>query len=163
MLQETMDELRGLAVERELDPEIRLPVPARLPADYVQDVSQRLVLYKRLASCREDVEIDRIRDELLDRFGALPPEADNLVEVIRLKVRARRLGVAVIEQQNGELVFTAAEQSQVDPRRLLNLLKQAGRGLRVAPGHRIHAPAPKGDAQKLISAARNVLASLGAS
>jgi transcription-repair coupling factor (superfamily II helicase) len=163
MLQETMDELRGVAVERELDPEIRLPVPARLPDDYVQDVSQRLVLYKRLASCREDVEIDRIRDELLDRFGALPPEADNLVEVIRLKVRARRLGVAVIEQQNGELVFTAAEQSQVDPRRLLNLLKQAGRGLRVAPGHRIHAPAPKGDARELISAARNVLASLGAS
>ncbi len=162
MLQETMDELRGKGVQREVDPEIRLAVAARLPDDYVQDVSQRLVLYKRLASCREDPDIDRIRDELLDRFGTLPPEAENLVEVIRLKVRARRLGVAAIDQQNGELVFTAAEQSQVDPRRLLNLLKQAGHGLRVAPGHRIHAPAPKGGAAELLVAARNVLASLGA-
>ena len=157
-----MDELRGKAVQREVDPEIRLAVAARLPDDYVQDVSQRLVLYKRLASCREDIEIDRIRDELLDRFGALPRDAENLVEVIRLKTRARRLGIASIDQQNGELVFTAAEQSQVDPRRLLNLLKQAGGGLRVAPGHRIHARAPKGGTPELFAAARNVLARLGA-
>ncbi|MBW2267057.1 MAG: transcription-repair coupling factor [Deltaproteobacteria bacterium] len=162
MLQETMDELRGKAVQHEVDPEIRLAVAARLPDDYVQDVSQRLVLYKRLASCREDLEIERLRDELLDRFGALPAEAENLMAVIRIKIRARRLGVAAIDQQNGELVFTAAEQSQVDPQRLLNLLKQAGRGLRVAPGHRIHAPAPKGGPRELFAATLNVLASLGA-
>jgi transcription-repair coupling factor (superfamily II helicase) len=162
MLQETMDELRGEAHEAEIDPEIRLPVPARLPEDYVPDVSQRLVLYKRLASCRDDAEVERIRDELLDRFGAMPAEAENLVEVIRLKIHARRLGVAAIDQQKDEIVLTAAEKTHVDPQRLVNLLTQARGGLRITPGHKIHAPAPQGGPEQLFRATRRLLANLGA-
>ncbi|HXV36087.1 MAG TPA: transcription-repair coupling factor, partial [Myxococcota bacterium] len=109
MLEETMDELRGKPHEAEVDPEIRLPVTARLPESYVSAVSQRLVLYKRLASCRDDAEIDRIRDELLDRYGALPDEAQNLFEVIRLKAHARRLGIAAVDLAKGEIVLTAAD------------------------------------------------------
>jgi transcription-repair coupling factor (superfamily II helicase) len=160
MLEETMDELRGRSHETEVDPEIRLPVSARLPDDYVSAVSQRLVLYKRLASCRDDAEVDRIRDELLDRYGVLPSDAENLFEVIRLKIRARRLGVASVDLSNGEIVLTAAEQSKVDPKRLLNLLHQAGGGLRVAPDHKIYARAPQGDPSALFAAARNLLANL---
>ncbi len=160
MLQETMDELRGKAIEREVDPEIRLPVAARLPEDYVPDVSQRLVLYKRLASCREDGEVDRIRNELLDRFGAMPVEAENLIAVIRIKIRARRLGIAAIDQQKGELVVTAAAQTKIDPSRLLNLLTQAGGGMRVAPGQRLYAPVPAGGADELFDAVRSLLANL---
>jgi transcription-repair coupling factor (superfamily II helicase) len=163
MLEETMDELRGKPHETELDPEIRLPVPARLPEAYVSAVSQRIVLYKRLASCRDDAEVDRIRDELLDRYGALPSEAEGLLEVIRLKIRARRLGVVTVDLSNGEIVLTVGEQSNVDPKRLLNLLKQAGAGMRVAPDHKIYAPAPDGDSAALFTAARNLLANLGAS
>jgi len=162
MLQETMDELRGKVVESEVDPEIRLPVPARLPEDYVPDVSQRLVLYKRLASCRDDAEVDRIRDELLDRFGVMPAEAENLIEVIRIKIQARALGVAAIDQLKGEIVLTAAEKTHVDPRRLLNLLTQARGQLRVTPGQKIHAPAPRGAPRELFSATRRLLANLGA-
>jgi transcription-repair coupling factor (superfamily II helicase) len=69
MLEETIDAMRGLAHEAEIDPEIRLPVPARLPEKYVPTVNERLVLYKRLASCRDDAEVDRLRDEILDRYG----------------------------------------------------------------------------------------------
>jgi len=160
MLQETIDELRGKPREVEVDPEIRLAVSARLPEDYVADVNQRLVLYKRLASCRDDAEVERIRDELLDRFGSMPSPAQNLVEVIRLKILARRLGVAAIDQQNGEIVLTAAEQSNVDPRRLLNLLTQAGGKLRVLPGHKIIAPAPRGESSAILAATRALLSNL---
>jgi transcription-repair coupling factor (superfamily II helicase) len=162
MLQETIDELRGLPQETEIDPEIRLPVPARLPEDYVPDLSQRLVLYKRLASCRDDAEVDRIRDELLDRFGSMPAPAEYLVEVIRIKIQARRLGVAAIDQQGGEIVLSAAEQTKVDPRRLVNLLTQARGGLQVRPGHKIVAPAPPGGHRELFTATRRLLANLGA-
>ncbi len=78
-------------------------------------VNQRLVLYKRLASCRDDAEVDQIRDELLDRFGALPPDAENLLQVIRLKILASRLGIAAIDAGRGELVLTAAPSTRVDP------------------------------------------------
>ncbi len=163
MLEETMDELRGKPTEHEIDPEIRLPVEARLPDEYVADVSQRLVLYKRLASCREDVEVDRIRDELLDRFGAMPEAARNLENVIRLKIRARRLGIVAIDYQQGELVLTAAQTTKVDPQRLLRLLTQARGGLRVTPGHKIHAPVPHGGSEKLFQAVQQLLDKLGES
>jgi transcription-repair coupling factor (superfamily II helicase) len=162
MLEEIMDELRGKSHETEVDPEIRLPVTAQLPESYVSAVSQRLVLYKRLASCRDDGEIDRIRDELLDRYGSLPDEAENLFEVIRLKSRARRLGIAAIDLTNGEIVLTAADQSKVDPQRLLDLLHQAGGGMRVAPDRKIYARVPKADTAQLFAATRNLLANLGA-
>ncbi len=162
MLQETIDELRGEVHEPELDPEIRLPVSARLPEDYVADVSQRLVLYKRLASCRDDAEVGRIGDELLDRFGPLPDVATHLIEVIRLKILARRLGVVVVDTQADELVLTAGEQSKVDPDRLVNLLTQAGAGLRVTPGHKIYAIAPVHDPAALLEAARQLFKNLGA-
>ena len=162
MLEEIMDELRGKPHETEIDPEIRLPVTAQLPDSYVSAVSQRLVLYKRLASCRDDSETDRIRDELLDRYGSLPDEAENLFEVIRLKSRARRLGIAAIDLTNGEIVLTAADQSKVDPQRLLDLLHQAGAGMRVAPDRKIYARVPKADTAQLFAATRNLLENLGA-
>jgi transcription-repair coupling factor (superfamily II helicase) len=162
MLAETMDELRGQTREIEVDPEIRLPVPARLPEEYVAAVSQRLVLYKRLASCRDDADVDRIRDELLDRFGTLPGQAENLLEVIRLKIRARRLGVVAVDVARGEIVLTAGETTSVDPQRLVNLLKQGGDGLRVAPNHKIYAPAPAGGGpEALFDASRRLLDNLG--
>lgn len=165
MLEETIDEMRGIARETEIDPEIRLPIPAKLPDDYVATVSQRLVLYKRLASCRDDDEVDRIRDELLDRFGSLPEMAENLLQVIRLKLLARKLGVAAVDVNAGEFVLTAAKETNVDPERLLRLMTQAGGGMRVTPGHQIIAPAPTGavDANEMFSAARRLLLHLGAS
>jgi transcription-repair coupling factor (superfamily II helicase) len=162
MLEQTIDELRGKVAAAEVDPEIRLPVPARLPEAYVASVNQRLVLYKRLASCRDDSEVDGIRDELLDRFGELPPETQNLTQVIRLKILARRLGILAIDVQRGELVLTAADATRLDPQRLVNLMTQAQSGVRVAPGHKIFAPAPQGDPVALVTAARRLLANLGA-
>jgi transcription-repair coupling factor (superfamily II helicase) len=163
MLEQTIDELRGKPREEEVDPEIRLPVPARLPDAYVDSVAQRLVLYKRLASCRDDSEVDRIRDEILDRYGPLPEPAESLVQVIRLKIQARRLGVACVDLANGEFVLTAAPATRVDPERLLRLMTQAGTGLRVTPSHQILAPAPAAaDAAKLFDAARRLMAQLGA-
>jgi transcription-repair coupling factor (superfamily II helicase) len=160
MLDETIQELRGVPQETQVDPEIRLPVPARLPEDFVAAVGQRLVLYKRLASCREEGEVDRIRDEILDRFGVLPVEAENLFEVIRLKIVARKLGVAAIDLANGELVLTAAESSRVDPSKLMSLLTQAGGGMRVAPDHKIYAPVPSDEPAQLFNAARRLLENL---
>jgi transcription-repair coupling factor (superfamily II helicase) len=162
MLEETIDELRGVARAPEVDPEIRLPIPARLPDDYVSVVNQRLVLYKRLASCRDDAEVDRIRDELLDRFGPLPAAAENLLRVIRLKILARRLGISAIDTARGEIVLTAGESTKVDPQRLVNLLTQANGGLRVTPDHRVYAPAPSADPAELFEATRRLLANLGA-
>jgi len=162
MLERKMEELRGVMHEPEIDPEIRLPIPARLPEAYVASVNQRLVLYKRLASSRADAEVDRIRDEILDRFGPLPTEAGNLIEVIRLKVLARKLGVLAVDVAKGEVLLTMAAAPNIDPQRLVNLLTQANSGLRVAPGHKIVAPAPDDEPGQLLETAHRLLTNLGA-
>ena len=162
MLEETIEEMRGRVRPKEIDPEIRLPVAAKLPEDYVPDVSQRLVLYKRLASAPDQADADRIRDELLDRFGPLPDAAANLLAVIRLKIAARQLGVAAVDIAQGELVFTAAESTRIDPKRLVTLLTHPTLGIRVAPNHKIYAPLPRErEAEQLFEAAHQLLAQLG--
>ncbi|MCA9509112.1 MAG: transcription-repair coupling factor, partial [Myxococcales bacterium] len=161
LLEETVEELRGTLREHEIDPEIRLPVQARLPEDYVADVSQRLVLYKRLSSAREEDDIARIRDEILDRYGPLPPDGEHLVDVIRIKALAARLGVVAVDLARGELVLTVGPSAKIDPQRLVNLLTGGSNELRVSPDHRIYAPAPlHGGAPALLDAAKSVLARL---
>ena len=162
MLQETMEELRGEIHKVEIDPEIRLPVEARLPESYVSDVSQRLVIYKRASSAHNDDEVAQIRDELLDRYGALPIEAENLFEVIRLKILARSLGIASVDLIRGDIVLQVSEATTIDPQRLVHLLTHSNLGLRITPDHKLHCPAPPlaAGATPLFEAAREVMTKL---
>ncbi|NNL65295.1 MAG: transcription-repair coupling factor, partial [Myxococcales bacterium] len=162
MLDETIEEMRGNTRAIEIDPEIRLPIAARLPEDYVAEVGQRLVLYKRLSSSHEDAEVDRIRDEILDRYGPMPEETENLLRVIRLKMVARRLGVAALDFAKGDLVVSAGEHTRIEPQRLVNLLQRAGSDMRVTPDHRIYVHVGSSDPEILFAAAHRALANLGA-
>ena len=137
-----MEEMRGTIHEETLDPEVLLPLVARMPDDYVDDVNQRLVIYKRLSSARDGNEVAQIRDEVLDRYGAMPDEGENLLQVIGLKIRARKLGIAALRLEGGEFALQVAESSQIDPQRLVAILNQASSGMRVTPDHRIFSPAP---------------------
>ncbi|MFP6655586.1 MAG: TRCF domain-containing protein, partial [Myxococcota bacterium] len=162
MLEEAVDDLSGRAHEEWLDPEIKLPVVGRLPEDYVPDVSQRLVLYKRLSGARDENEVALIRDELLDRFGRLPIEAGNLLEVIRLKISARRLGIARIKIVRGEIVLQVADRSPIDPDRLVQILSRSRGAIRVTPEQRLasKAPGPKAGSAGLFEATRTLLKEL---
>ncbi len=137
MMDEAMARLRGEKTTDAIDPEIRLPLPALLPETYVPEVSQRLALYKQLSSARDDDELAVLRGELLDRYGALPESAQNLLEVIRLKIRCRTLGVLSVEVKNGELQMRIAERTAVDPTRLVRVIGRPGAPIRAYPDRRL--------------------------
>ena len=137
LLEQAIAELRGQGGEELLEPEIRLPLAALLPDSYVSDVNQRLVLYKQLSSARDEAELAEIRDDLLDRYGALPGEARNLLEVIRLKIRCRSLGIEALDVAGGELVLRVHERSRIDPSTLVRLLNRPETPFRVTPDHKI--------------------------
>jgi transcription-repair coupling factor (superfamily II helicase) len=159
LLEEAIESLRGREPTPTVDPEIRLPIPARLPEEYVADVRQRLVLYKRLAGAPDTESVERLRDELLDRFGPLPPEAENLIGVIRLKVAARALGIASIGLEDGQLVLGAAPASRVDPARLVALLRERGE-IQVLPDQRVRTAADDRSPAGLFARAHWLLARL---
>ena len=161
LLEETVEELRGNPPTAIVDPEIRLPVAARLPDDYVPEVSQRLVIYKRLASATDDDEVARIRDELLDRYGPLPPEAQNLVQVILVKLRARQLGLPSVDYAGSALVFQTGPTSRIDPARLVDLLNDANARVRMGGDQKILAEAADKTPAALFGRALEVLDTLG--
>lgn len=114
-------------LDRPLDTgtEINLHIPALLPADYLPDVHNRLILYKRIASVRDEEALRDLREEMIDRFGVLPPPALNLFRQAELKSKASPLGIRKIDigPRGGRIQFDA-ESAAVDPQRLVGLLKR---------------------------------------
>ena len=94
--------------------QIALPMPAYLPEKYVFGSELRLKLYQRMARLRSEEEIEAMKQELLDRFGPLPPEAQNLLSQLQFKVWALRGGVESIAVESGQIVVRFGSLSQGD-------------------------------------------------
>ncbi|WP_447928803.1 transcription-repair coupling factor [Vreelandella sp. EE27] len=103
--------------------EISLNLPALIPNDYIHDVQQRLVMYKRIANTQSDSELKELQVELIDRFGLLPDALKNLIRQTQLRHRAEPLGIARIEagESRGRVLFT--HDTQVDPLTLVKLIQ----------------------------------------
>ena len=103
MMEEAVREVRGEVVTAEVEPEIQLGIPAYIPESYVEDVNQRLILYKRLAGARRGEELAAIAEEMQDRFGPLPPLVDSLLRVMELR-QALKSVLATAARVRGETV-----------------------------------------------------------
>jgi len=103
--------------------EVELHVPALLPEPYVSDVHLRLSLYQRIAASN-DAQLDDLHAELVDRFGPLPDPAANLLQLARLRLQARRLGIRRLDfgAQGGSVLFE--ENNQVDPVKVIRLIQK---------------------------------------
>ncbi|MGD9786458.1 MAG: transcription-repair coupling factor [Sulfuricellaceae bacterium] len=104
--------------------DINLRVPALLPEDYCGDVHERLVLYKRLAHCDSLDELKTIQEELVDRFGLLPPEARALLDTHRLRLLAKPLGIVKIDAAADNLLVQFVPNPPIDPARIIRLIQQ---------------------------------------
>jgi len=125
LLEQAIREFKGEAREEPVpDPEIRLPVAAYLPEDYVPDIQQRLALYRRLSDRLTPEMVREMEEELLDRFGPLPEEGRNLLEVVRAKHDLRRLGIKRLDLQDSFAVLQFARPERLSLDRLLGLLKK---------------------------------------
>jgi transcription-repair coupling factor (superfamily II helicase) len=104
--------------------EINLHAPAILPADYCGDVQERLSLYKRLANCEHNDAIDGIQEELIDRFGKMPPQAHALVETHRLRLAARPLGISKIDAGEAVIALQFIPNPPVDAMRIIEMVQK---------------------------------------
>jgi len=104
-------------------PEVDLHMPALIPADYLPDVHARLILYKRIASARDQDELRELQVEMIDRFGLLPQPVKNLFAVTELKLKAAPLGIVRIDvgESGGRVIFGA--QPNVDPTTIIQLIQ----------------------------------------
>jgi transcription-repair coupling factor (superfamily II helicase) len=110
--------------------EINLHRPALLPAGYCSDVHERLAVYKRLANCETDDALTAMYEELVDRFGPLPEQAQALIESHRLRILSRPLGIARVDATAEAVVIHFEAHPAVDPARIIQLI-QKNRGWRL--------------------------------
>ncbi|MGZ5496210.1 MAG: transcription-repair coupling factor, partial [Candidatus Aminicenantales bacterium] len=123
LLDQAIRGLKGEIVE-EVNPEINLKVDIHVPEDYLPQVNLRLNLYKRLASVAGLEEIDRIREEIVDRFGPVPAPIENLLRYGALKYLATKVRLRSIDRTEHRVVFKFRPETPVDWALVTPLLKK---------------------------------------
>ena len=124
LLEQTVRELKGEELEDDVRATVNLRVDLRIDPAYIDDMNQRLMLYRKFAGARRDEEIDRALDEAADRYGPLPDSVLNLADYARIRVMADRLGVESIDREGRTVVLKFRPQAKVDPVRLVALVRQ---------------------------------------
>ncbi|MCG8402725.1 MAG: transcription-repair coupling factor, partial [Firmicutes bacterium] len=107
LLEEAVQEARGEKTEQSVEAVVELPVEAYIPEDYIPDSNQKVELYRRIAFLRREDDVPELEEELVDRFGDLPPPVQNLLRVARIRVMAGCLKIKSVSRQTGfyRLVF----------------------------------------------------------
>lgn len=134
-----LKEGRALPLELESDEgvEVDLQIPALLPDNYVFDVNERLMIYKRIASSENSDELKNIQVELIDRFGMIPNPAYNLFHIAELKILAKKMGIKKIEMhaRGGRIEFIENPSMNVD--KLFKMVMQNQKTMKFDGSHRV--------------------------
>ncbi len=127
LVAEAVGQLEGRQQTADSRPEVRidLPIDAHLPQGYVTEQASRLEAYRRLASADSLSEVEDVRQEWEDRFGPLPPEAESLLEVARLRDEAVRIGIEEIILLRHEVRLRPVDLSASQEVRLERLAPRA--------------------------------------
>jgi transcription-repair coupling factor (superfamily II helicase) len=140
--------------------DINLHAPALLPDDYCGDVHLRLSFYKKLATAKTAEQIDALLEEIVDRFGKLPAQAQTLIDVHRLRVLSQPYGVVKVDAAPGVIHISFKPNPPVDSMRIIELI-QKSRHIKLVGNEKLRIerklPEPKARAQMV----RDVLRSLG--
>jgi transcription-repair coupling factor (superfamily II helicase) len=160
LMEKAVREMRGEEVTEEITPEIQFHLPAYLPENYVEDASERLSLYRRLSLSRSDEEVEDIREEMLDRFGRIPVEAEYLLEIIKIKILLTRLAIKKFELTPSQMAVTFHETTKVSPQKVVELIRRGAGGYRLTPDSKLLVECGSELTQDPFGAARKLLQAL---
>ena len=140
--------------------DINLHAPALLPNDFCGDVHLRLSFYKKLATAKTAEQIDALLEELVDRFGKLPPQAQNLIDVHRLRVTSQPYGVVKVDAAPTGISITFKKNPPIDPMRIIALI-QKNRHIKLVGNEKLRIERALPESKDRALLVRDVLRSLG--
>ena len=132
LLDEVVKEMQGVEVEPEIDIQIDLNVTSYIPDEYIPDSAQKIEVYQNIALCKKEEDIQNVVDEIIDRFGNMPSELENLLDIARIKFLAKPFAISKIASKRTAVVFTF-EQSKYEID-LQKLIKAYGNRIKFSPG-----------------------------
>jgi transcription-repair coupling factor (superfamily II helicase) len=122
LLEESVRELKGEDLQDDVRAMVNLRVDLKIDEQYVPDMNQRLMVYRKVASARTEPELNRVVDEIRDRYGALPSSVLNPGRVRTHPVAADRLGVETIDREGQAVVIRFRQNARIDPLRLVKVV-----------------------------------------
>jgi transcription-repair coupling factor (superfamily II helicase) len=160
LLDEATQKLKGEEKPSEIEPELKLQVPAFLPETYIPSAKERVTWYKRFSMVHDEAEIKDLREELLDRYGPRPEEVENLAQVMAIKTLLKQVRARGVEFNGQVIGLHLGEAALVDPDRVLALLRSAPNRYRLTPDHHLYARHPFSSPAALFDAVRALLAQI---
>ena len=140
--------------------EINLHSPALLPDEYCGDVHLRLSFYKKLATAKTQDQVDALMEELIDRFGKLPSQAQTLIDSHRLRVLAKPYGIAKVDAAPGVILINFKPNAPVDGMRIIQLV-QKNKHIKLAGNDKLRIEKDIEDVKGRAQMVRDILRSLG--
>lgn len=124
--------MKGIKIEPEIDLQIDLNVTSYIPDEYIQDANQKIEIYQNIALCKNEQDIQNVIDEIIDRFGDMPKEVENLIDIARIKYLAKQLKITKIASNKMVVVFTfESNKFELD---LNELVKKYGNKIKFSSG-----------------------------
>jgi transcription-repair coupling factor (superfamily II helicase) len=140
MLEEAVAQLKAGVEEAGEDtwsPTITVGTPVMIPDTYVPDLDVRLELYRRLSTLDDDTDIEAFGAELIDRFGSLPEEVEQLLKIVSIKALCRRANVEKVEAGPKGVIVSFRDNSFANPEGLVAFVAEQGSLAKVRPDMRI--------------------------
>ena len=135
LLDEVVKEMQGVPVKEEKDTQIDINLSSYIPDSYIEDGAQKIEIYQDIALCRNEKQIEDVIDEIIDRYGTMPQEVENLIEIAKIKILAKNANVIKVVQKEHGVVFNLDKDNiQIDEKIVNNLVKKYGVRIRFSPG-----------------------------
>ena len=164
MLEEAVNSLKEGAdagdVVDEWSPQINLGAAVLIPEDYVEDLPTRLGLYRRLADIDTDTDREAFAAELIDRFGPLPDETAQLMEIAAIKSACKTAGIAKLDAGPKGAVFAFRDDTRLDGGRLMSFVQSRPSKLRLRPDSKLVYSLANADTQQRLMDVKRLLAEL---
>jgi len=124
LLEQTIKELKGEEIEDDVRATVNLRVDLRIDDGYIPDMNQRLTVYRRMAAVRTETDLNRILEELGDRYGPPPTSIQNLAEYAQIRVLADQVGIESIDREGQIVVLRFRPEAKLDPSWLFRLIQE---------------------------------------
>lgn len=105
LLDEVVKEMKGIEIEEDIDVTIDINVSSYIQDSYIENGSQKIEVYQNIALCVTEEDIKNISEDITDRFGKMPKEVQNLLEIARIKGMCKALGITKVNQKQNSIVF----------------------------------------------------------
>jgi transcription-repair coupling factor (superfamily II helicase) len=133
LLQNATAELKGLPVEKAIEPELTLDKPGLLPEEYIPDVGQRLQIYKQLAAAEGEEAVEQMAAAMTDRFGPLPKETESLISGMVAKAICRRMKISGLEVSQSGLNLHLTPDTTISPDTIVDMVKNSKGRVKLTP------------------------------